>query len=236
MKLLVCIAFHHNLDRLKYLFKVIDELVKWPVDLKVIVDTNKDLPMDCVVHNDLQHPFHLTWMHRKHIKENIDNFDCFMYIEDDMLVSWENFKAYLEKFYLLYPNYIPSFIRIEEKDRTQFISDVPEYHKINEEEIVHVKDRMFTSFKFPHNYHAFWIMPQKELKESMKDNFIQLSEGREFAASYTAWELGKKPLVEIYKEDGKYFIDQKCYSYHLPNNYALGSGPNGQIPVKDILI
>jgi hypothetical protein len=107
---------------------------------------------------------------------------------------------------------------------------VPEKQRID---TINIGGKWFHGFPFPINYHAFWIMPQKELKESMKDNFVQYTDGREFASMYVGWELGKKALVEI--EKGK--ISKKSYSYHLPNNYALSVGhPNGKIKPEEIFI
>jgi hypothetical protein len=239
MKLLICIAFHYNPDRIKYLTRVIDAFLnEYKVDLKLIVDTNtfdlehynKHENIQVFVHEKLNHPFHLTWMHRKHIKENINLYDCFMYVEDDMYLPFENFKNYLENFKILWPKYVPSFVRIEQKDGHDFISDVPEKQPLNK---VSIGGKEFNEFKFPFNYHAFWLLPQKELKGSMKDNFVSLSDGREFAAMYTGWELGKKALVEL---DGG-LISKKSYSYHLPNNYALSEGhPNGKIKIDEIFI
>jgi hypothetical protein len=145
-------------------------------------------------------------------------------------VPFENYLNYLENFKILYPKYVPSFVRIEKKDGEDFISDVPDKQVLNS---FGINGKWFHAFPFPINYHAFWIMPQKELKESMKDNFIQYTDGREFAAMYVGWELGKPTLVEI--ENG--LISKKCYSYHLPNNYALSLGhPNGKIKPEDIFI
>lgn len=230
--LLVAIAFHYSEDRLKWLHQVIDNLLTYDCPIVIIVDTNVenlDLGKPVVVHShtDLEHPFHLTWVHRQHFKNNIDKYDNFFYVEDDVLVPFENYKNYLENFKLLWPSAVPSFVRIEQKDEEDYISDIPQIQNL---EIVNVGAKQFHSFKFPYSYHAFWIMPNKELKETMKDNFVQLSDGREFAASYTAWELRKPPMVQIEKN----LVSKKCYSYHLPNNYALGDGPNAKIKPENI--
>lgn len=239
MKLLICIAFHYNPDRIKYLSQVVYALLnEYKISVKIVIDTNtKDLlgreefkACQIMVHEKLDHPFHLTWMHRFHVKSGIDHFDCFMYQEDDMRLPFENFQNYLTNFEILWPKYVPSFVRIEQKDGIDFISDVPEKQPLHK---ISIAGKEFNEFKFPYNYHAFWIMPQKELKETMKVDFARLSDGREFAAMYTGWELGKKALVEL--EDGR--ISKKSYSYHLPNNYALSEGTkNGKIKPEEIFI
>lgn len=236
--LLVCIAFHYNhpSDRIDYILEVIRNYQNNYNSFDIIIDTNSKYiehtlrieNVKVALHENLQHPFHLTWMHRKHIKDNIDNYDNFMYVEDDMLVPYENYLNYLENFKLLWPRAVPSFVRIEENNGEQFISDVPKQQQLH---IHHINGKQFHSFTFPYSYHAFWIMPAKELKETMNNEFVQLSDGREFAASHVAWGLNKMPMVEL--ENGQ--ISKKCYSYHLPNNYATSPGtPNGKIKPENI--
>jgi hypothetical protein len=234
MRLLACIAYHHSPERLFYLKQTVLSLLDYPTEVDVIVDTNEDFDCNILsikkfIHKDLTHPFHLTGMHRKHILEQIDNYDYFMYIEDDMTVRWDAFKNYIENFNLLYPNYVPSFIRIEQKNHVKYVSDVLETQVL---EPIEIGGKTFHAFPFPYNYHAFWIMPQKELKESLNPNFTELSDGREFNAMYVGWGLGKKCLVEI--ENGQ--VAPLCYSYHLPNNYALGESRNGKIESNKIFI
>jgi hypothetical protein len=237
--LLVCISAHYNPDRTKYLEEVIYKLRStYKVSLDIIIDTqtfnyehlNNSENMQVFVHQNLKHPFHLTWCHREHIKNSIDRYKNFMYIEDDMDVPFENYQNYLENFKILYPKYVPSFVRIEKKDGEEFISDIPTVQNLD---AIKIGEKWFHIFPFPINYHAFWIMPQKALKESLKNNFVQYTDGREFAAMYVGWELGKQALVEL--DNG--LISKKCYSYHLPNNYALSVGhPNGKIKPEDIFI
>jgi hypothetical protein len=261
--LLICIAAHFNIDRKKYLECVLQNISdNYKCSYDIIIDTNSnDLDyhwyvmekdylftlfpttnrpnkITIISHTQLQHPFNLTQLHRQHIKDNIDNYNNFMYIEDDMYVPYANYLAYLEKFKILFPfGYVPSFVRIEMKDDEEFISDVPEQYRINESTLFYCSGKSYVSFKFPYNYCAFWIMPSKELKETMTPGFARLHDSRESAASYVSWELQKTPLIEINKIDDKYFIDESCYSYHLPNTYALMDGyPNGKIKLKEIFI
>ena len=230
MKLLACIAFHYKRERIHYLKQVIDNLISYQkkgVSVNIVIHSNEafDIQRDnieIIINDTLSHPFHLTWLHREYIKNNIDNYDVFMYLEDDMLVPYEAFENYLVNFALLWPNNVPSFVRIEQKDGIDYVSDIPAKRPMFKHSI---GCKEFNRFEFPYNYHAFWIMPQKELKETMKDDFVRLSDGREFAAMYVGWELQKTALVELENDQ----ISKSCYSYHLPNNYALGDGPNGKI-------
>lgn len=245
--LLICIPFHQAFDikRTRILLDNIGAYTfKYGCSVDIIIDTNespfvgitKNSIVEIFEHKTLAHPFHLTSFHRQHFKDNIENYKNFMYIEDDMLLPYQNYLSYLEKFRFLWPGFVPSFVRIEKKDTIEYISDIPERHNLTKN-IIEINGRIFTSFKFPHNYHAFWIMPQKELRESMTEDFTTLSDFREKNASYPSWQLHKPPLVELEKIDGKYFIKKDCYSYHLPNNYALSpDSPNAKLTPEEIFI
>jgi len=218
-QLLICIAFHYNKIQLQYLIKVLDNFFdNYNIEFDIIIDSNKSVipelsgyDVEIIAHPNQAHPFHLTWQHRKHVFDNIDNYENFMYVEDDMLIPFENYLNYLENFKLLFPKYVPSFIRIENYEGVDYITDVT---KIQSLLPINTKGKQFAKLNEP--YHAFWIMPQKELKETMISNFVRLSDSRETASTYIMWELRKTGLVEIENNQ----ISSKCYSYHLSNNYA----------------
>ncbi len=235
--LLITIACHYNHpneERFDFLWEVLKNIQdNYKCDFDIIIDTNsaylaytvrrKNVTM--VLHENLEHPFHLTWCHRQHIKDNIDNYENFLYTEDDMMLSFENYLNYLENFKLLWPEFVPSFIRVEKHDDEDFVADI--HNPIHLNMAYAIGGKRFAELKPLDNYSAMWLMPQKELKESMKDDFVKLSDGREFAASYVAWTLEKPTLVET--ENLK--VSTKCYSYHLPNN-----APNVNLKVGDIFI
>lgn len=243
MKLLVCIAAHYATERIIYLNRVLDALQSYQCEVDLIIDTNDyNFPLlegvshKRFVHPNLSHPFHLTQKHRQYFKDELENYDWFMYLEDDTLLPWANFLAYTEKFELMWPMFVPSFVRIEEKGEEQFISDVIEMHPVGYNYVQLDPERYFFSFPFPQNYHAFWIMPQQALPETINENFTKLHDSRERAASYPIWELNKRGLVEIEQIEGKWQIKEDCFAYHLPNNYINSSMPNAKIKVKEVFI
>lgn len=240
MKLLVCIAAHYAPERIKYLEQVLSALIEYKCDVDVIIDTNDfNFPLidsashKRFVHPNLAHPFHLTQMHRQHFKEQIENYDWFMYLEDDMLVPWDNFLSYTEKFEMLWPMFVPSFFRIEERGGEQYVSDVIQKHP---PQYIQLGDKFYFEFPFPQNYHAFWIASKQALKETITNKFTKLHDSRERAASYFNWELNKPALVEIELIHSKWQIKEDCFAYHLPNNYIDSDMLNGKILVKEVFI
>ncbi len=246
-KFLVCIASHYNEDRGIYLKQVIGNLLSYDIDIHIIIDTNTipeqdnyldwpDTRVEVCEHTNLEHPFYLTWCHRRHIKDNIDNYDYFAFFEDDMLLPYKNFLNYLENFEILWKSgRVPAMIRIEEFNGEQFVTDIiePQTSIHVQIDFTHDPFRKYWDLKAPNNYNAFWIMPQQALKESLLSNFERLHESREHAASYVAWELQKPTMIQI--ENG--VVSEKCYSYHLPSNYAKSpESKHGKIKPQNIFL
>jgi hypothetical protein len=229
-KILVCIAFHYVESRLVYVNQLINNYITYDADVDIIVDCNQDVKLNAkVCVHDLEHPYHLTWMHRKHFADNIDNYDYFMYVEDDMLVTYEAFNEYVSNFDELWGlGCVPSFIRVEQYNGKKFVIDVTSSHQFVD--LIFVNGKYFGNLSQP--YHAFWIMPKKQLKENMDNDFVKVDLSRENAASYPMWGLHKKPMVRI---EGNQ-ISRLCFSYHLANNYACDNNTYfGKIEVKNIL-
>lgn len=230
-ELLICIAHHHTPERLQYLRAILKTFESYQVSPDIIIDTNvanldvKGENITVLSHVSLAHPFHLTWMHRRHIKDRIEDYRWFMYIEDDIQLSFENFTNYQANFEQLWPDFVPSFVRVEKYEGEEFALDITEGRACN---------LVRSSFStLSQSYHGFWIMPQPALKETMTADFARLSDSRETAASYPMWELHKTPVVQL----DRWQVDPRCFAYHLPNNYApCPTSPHGKIRVSDIFL
>jgi hypothetical protein len=124
----------------------------------------------------------------------------------------------MENFNILWPEYIPAFIRTIKKDDNKiYASNLLKQTNINN--IINKNNKKFIELYL--TYFAAWIMPMKDIKENLIDNFLRLepiNEGnyRETAASFPTWQLGKKGLVEL---DNNNNIIEEIYIKHLPNNY-----------------
>lgn len=82
-----------------YLDRVLAEYASWPVDHRVLVfsESWKNLGQRaiCVVKDQLQSSLDLTWAHRERFAQQQDDYDYFLYAEDDILVSHKNIVAWL---------------------------------------------------------------------------------------------------------------------------------------------
>jgi hypothetical protein len=166
-----------------------------------------------------------------------------MYIEDDMFVSYENFKDYIEKYHIFKEwnktsqvQYIPGFVRIETMNNELYNTDNANIQTIKMSDIIRINDRNFITITNP--YHAFWILSREELKCAINNDpnrFIAVPDDRyirEKMASFPRQELKYVPIVEL---DDNYKIKETCYAQHLGNNYVNSLGGFGSIKINDLI-
>lgn len=242
--LLVAIAHHSTPGRQDYLERVLAAFDREyeQITLDVVIDTDscqwrlrktlRNIQPEIVIHASLEHPFFLTWQHRKHFKANLLEYEWLLYLEDDLYLPFPNFQRYQANFPLLWPNAVPSFVRIEEQNGVQHALDQTRPQICQP---IEVAGRLFCALEQP--YCACWCLPATALRSVMSDAFTRLSDSREAAASYPMADLGKTPLVQIEQVNGRYQIHPECLVQHLPNNYSREpSSPHGKIPVQEIFV
>lgn len=245
--LLVCAAHHDAPGRLQYLREVIrmfrEEYPKDAVDVIVDTDANPadglsaelDLPIGSFVehHAKLAHPFNLTWKHRKHMKERVNDYRFFMYVEDDMRIPYTSFLWFVGSFRSLWDNgAIPAFVRVEKHEGQDYVVDVT-----YRQSCAPIEYSGLSYCELTQPYHACWIMPGVELKETMTKDFVRVSDSRETAASYPMWELHKRPLVSVFNDGDGCRISPSCLVYHLPNGYSKEpSVPFGKIKLEELFL
>jgi len=191
----------------------------------------------CIVHENLENPMMLTWQHRFYMREHIDEYDWFLYAENDMFLPVANFNDYKRKFVgLSVLNAVPGFIRIEQKGNELFCSDVVVTNRIRHRNLATVNGERFIKLNAP--YHALWILPQAFLKSrimddlfvTLKSNYFDTAYIMELASSYPMWQLGMTPLVEIAPNMK---INPLCYCYHI-NNVRVGENTLfGKLRIND---
>jgi hypothetical protein len=127
MKIAKHITFFYREIRIKYINNIIEEVNKYKYTTDIFIHTNKiDLTIDffnkynngniSIIYHDITdlYPFYLTWKCRDLLKDQRYDYDIFMYIEDDILVSCKTLDYWLtynEK--LIAFNYNLGFVRIE---------------------------------------------------------------------------------------------------------------------------
>jgi 2-polyprenyl-3-methyl-5-hydroxy-6-metoxy-1,4-benzoquinol methylase len=117
MKILVAIANHGTKNR-KYLDRLLQAYRAMPFDVHVVVlsDQPKDLGDDVEVRvgAPTSDPWSLPFAHQKIFAGRINEFDLFIYSEDDVLITERNVKAFVEVTENLREDEIAGFLRSEE--------------------------------------------------------------------------------------------------------------------------
>lgn len=115
-KILVGIA-NHGTGSQSYLDRLLEAYRQspWPVDVVILSNIPKDLGPDVKVRVGVpsRNPFSLPFAHRTLFRESLDQYDLFIYSEDDTLVSPRNLKAFEWATGVLRPDEIAGFLRSE---------------------------------------------------------------------------------------------------------------------------
>ena len=234
-KALIHIPFFYKEDRLKYLIRVLESLKGYRFSLiHIVIDTNSretekrlGMPLtfergmiECVVHDDLKHPYYLTWQHREPMKRNAGDYDYFIYTEDDILVSWEAIIKWREDVLLLGASgYNRGFIRAERDRRGRTVCFFP--FKLAGSSAVKIGDKAFIH---PSSVHTgFWICDQAQIKDFISRYWYDTPKQmysffREQTTYGWLYDKKEKSLIPL---NGELKIPEEALAYHLPDNYAL---------------
>ncbi|MGJ0484002.1 MAG: class I SAM-dependent methyltransferase [Methylomicrobium sp.] len=116
MNIIVAIA-NYGTKNVEYVKKLIQEYRSMPfnVDIFILSEAPKDYGKQATVLVGLptKDPWSLPFGHKRLFAENIDNYDIFIYTEDDTLIRKENILAFLEATETLGEQFLPGFIRYE---------------------------------------------------------------------------------------------------------------------------
>lgn len=262
MKLSIHITYYHNKNisnqtgklkhnKIFYLQKVIKSYQKINVQKKIFIHTNntqilkKKISGQDInfIHHDLsnQNPRTLPWKCRKLIEKQKKNFDFFIYTEDDILFTKENFSYWLKyKDECLKKKFNLGFLRFEyDSKRKKFLTDLIKplfkYLKINKKKYI-VNDQNPNC--------SFWIMDKKELKEFVKSKYWHFNwPNKNYKAYYDTeimsaigWHglnMNRYIATIIPVKDNN--IHDGAYVNHIPNNYAGNKSGFGSLRKEKVL-
>jgi hypothetical protein len=257
-RLLVRIAFHLKPARLKYLAEVIAQLRRLPFSgIVVAIDTNSPQTREFLraakrgaadiisVHDKLSHPFLLTWSHREPMRRAVGEFDYFMYVEDDILLTPEAIRLWHERLPALSrAGYLPGFLRVEQNRSGELVSS-DFCRRARDTEIVHVDGRPYLLAAFP--YQAFWLYDKLNMQAFIASEAFEKGHPpyaqdrvRESAAIGCAFErrgdnYRSRHLLPL---TTSLEVDPRCFVFHMPCNYGrlvISHPANlGTIPVDSL--
>jgi 2-polyprenyl-3-methyl-5-hydroxy-6-metoxy-1,4-benzoquinol methylase len=220
MKILVAIA-NYGTKNMGFLSRVIREYqsMSEQVDIVVLSNIPKDLGPGIEVKVGLpaKNPWSLPFGHKQLFAERADEYDLFIYSEDDTLITGKNIKAFLDMTRILPEDEIAGFLRYELDPRgMKYYSTVHSHFHWMPDSVRTIKGHTFARFTNDHS--ACYLMTQKQLRMAIDSGGFLVGPHEErydllvTAATdpYTQCAL-RKVICVSHLEDFEL--------YHLPNVY-----------------
>ena len=244
MRIVKHISFYFLMDRVIYINNIIDETNKYEYTTDIFIHTNNiELQASLfnnytngsinIIYHDLSniHPFYLTWKCRDLLQQQQNEYDIFMYIEDDILVPYKAIKYWLEyNEKLIEMNYNLGFVRIEVDNNIEYITDL---YGTKLDTIINLNETKYcVNNKNP--YCAFWIYNRNEFNKFVNSKYYDIRnilnydirEQSAIGLHGTGTNWYKNTLIPIINNK----LIEDCKIYHMPNNYVL----NKNIPFATI--
>lgn len=221
MKTLVAIASYGTKND-QYLLKVLAEYrsFSFPIDIVILSNVKKGVPpgIELIVGLPDKDPWSLPFGHKRLFAERKDNYDLFIYSEDDILITEANVRRFLEDTKVLAEDEISGFLRIEiNEDGDRFFCDV---HSSFRWDPKLTRKRANQTFGFFSNEHsACYLLTRAQLQKAIDSgNFlVPPHEGRYdllcSAATDPYSQCGFRKLINVTH------IDQASV-HHLSNRYV----------------
>jgi SAM-dependent methyltransferase len=231
-KVLVVVANFGSKNDL-YLRRLINEYRSVPFDVDMVVMSNlhKELGRDVeVVVVDLQgkDPWTLPFAHKEILARRLNDYDLFVYSEDDTLITERNLRAFLEVSAALREDEILGFMRFEEgRDGEVHFPDV---HGCFHWDPKSLRSRGTYKFAFFTNEHsACYVLTQEQLRRAINSGGFLVRPHRD-----GMYLLPESAATDPYTQCG--FTKLICISrfedflvHHIPNKYVeIGLGVNGR--------
>lgn len=220
MKILISVA-NYGTKNDPFLHQLLDEFRTWPCEKDIFVHTNiqKNVGDDVHVQVGLPtpDPRSLVYCHRKLFVDNIDNYDLFLYTEDDMLIKWQHVQSFIDLDSHLPPEKVPGFLRYEEGGPNTI--NMMDIHAIYHWRPESVEPRgPFLLADFTNKHAAMYLLTREHLRIAVDSGRYSLVPERsrygvlESAASDVFEYCGLQKVICISHVD-QFLI------HHLPNKY-----------------
>jgi len=220
MKVLVAIA-NHGAKNQSYLDRLLKEYRSMVYDVDVVILSNipKDLGDDIEVRVGLpaKEPWSLPFGHKELFAQKKDDYDLFIYSEDDTLITEKHIRDFLDATNELPPKKIAGFLRYEEDEEgDKYCSSMHSHYHWQVDSVAKHGDNVYASYSNLHS--ACFILTQNQLKECIDSGgfLVEPHEGLYdmlcSAATDPYMQCGLEKVICISKLDD--FL-----LHHMPNQY-----------------
>lgn len=178
MKITTHMTFFNSIRlryRFNYINRIIKEICNYPYETDLYIHTNEVFSDKFlienkkgkiqIIHHDFSNkghdPYYLAWSCRSLLKEQKDDYDIFIYIEDDMMIPCESLNYWLQhKDEVIQNNYNLGFVRIEtDVYNNEYLADLHNTLKIENTVIINDKKYVINDVN---PYCGSWIYDKNE--------------------------------------------------------------------------
>jgi hypothetical protein len=248
-KIYLSIVHFQNNDK-HYLNEIISEYNKYPFTVDINIHTNKrkikDLDVSLFTNGEVNiikenllskfllyrnKNYYLTWTPRKRIKKNIENYDIFIYSEDDILIPLEAFNYwYKNKNTLFSKKYLPGFILLEVDDSGNEIAV-----NFNKNKLTKTKKIDNSEFYVNDNvrYTACWVYDKKMMVQWINSGLFDIRK----ISTKKALRSNLLDNIKIQNINIRYWLYnlKNKKGYGIRENSAIGMNSENNNLVRDIL-
>ncbi len=223
IKMLIAIASYGCMND-RYLERVVDEYRRMSFEVNIVIhsDIKKHAAHGVKVVTGL--PFRdacsLPYAHKSLFANSLDDYDLFLYSEDDILISEKNIQAFLKAVQEISTTEIPGFIRVEEDRATRNYPDFRNQFHWDPKSLRHRGE--YTLARFTNEHAACYLMTKDQLRSAID------SGGYLVAPHCGKYDMICTAATDPYTQCG--FEKVVCISHideflvnHLSNRY-IGSG------------
>ena len=222
-------------NKSKLFKKVCNSYLKISKNIKIFVHTNKKIikknsKIKYIYHNlNNINSFKLTWLCRKLMFKQKNNFDIFIYSEDDIIFSKKNLNYWLKYKDICVQNMFNlGFLRVEKSLKNKKFYSTDQIKKIK----FYLKIRNILFAKLESGYCAFWIYDKQEFSNFIKSKYwnfkfnLESISGSQLTREMSAigWHgpnMGKYSASIIPIVNGK--LNSYSFIKHISNNYVQNS-------------
>lgn len=169
MRVLTAITSHGTGNDV-YLKQVVEEYRSMADDVDVVVLSNveKSVPAgtELVVGVPTDDPWSLPFAHKRIFMDRVDNYDLFVYSEDDILITSENISAFVEASEVLPSDECAGFLRIEvDRDGRTYYPDAHQLYHWDPNSVQERSGRVYAFFTCEHA--ACYMLTRAQLKRAI---------------------------------------------------------------------
>jgi 2-polyprenyl-3-methyl-5-hydroxy-6-metoxy-1,4-benzoquinol methylase len=208
-----------------YLKRVLAEYRELPMPVQLVVLSNVMKPVqgvEVIAGLPSPNPYSLPFAHRRVFAERANDYDLFIYTEDDTLITGKHIQAFLSAQSKLAEDEIPGFIRSEADPRgRKYITSINHHFRWLPNSVVARGGGLFAQFSNQHSG-CFMVTRQQLLKAIASGRFLVPPHAEVYGMLETA-------ASDIYTQCGlrRLICLDRIHDFiipHLPNKYYMHLG------------